>query len=80
MARLFPVSTSFNAPPRTFSNVSAAFSMRVRLLAVTVWGEVSPRFTAIVFVVVCEKSSVSIPPPASSVIASVPSTRSASSG
>ena len=79
LARLFPVSTSFNAPPRTFSNVSAAFSVSVRLLAVTVWGVVRPRLTATVLPVVCEKSSVSRPAPASSVSASLPSTRSASS-
>ena len=67
LASVFPVNVSFSDPPITFSIVVAEPSVRVSV-GLTICAVARPRFTEIPVFVVAEKSSVSVPPPDSSIV------------
>ena len=67
----FPVRVLLSAPPVTFSMAFAADNVSVRL-EFTTWAAVLERSTATDWVVVCEKSSVSVPLPTASMIEVLP--------
>ena len=75
LAEAFPVRVSARLPPVMFSRAVAEVRVSVRF-ALTIWAVVSPRFRAIAWPVVEDKSSVSIP--ALSLTVSIPNAASAS--